>query len=89
MPFLLAPDKWLVNTNGMRSGPYSTRPASLSQHGQLVLQLCLADYFALVFGTMVGVGWLVLLRILLAEDHKLVRRGTRGLLQAQRCWTVV
>jgi hypothetical protein len=35
------------------------------------------------------VGWLVLLRILLAEDHELVRRGTRGLLQAQRGWTVV
>jgi len=29
------------------------------------------------------------LRILVADDHELVRRGTRGLLQAQRGWTVV
>ncbi len=29
------------------------------------------------------------LRILIADDHELVRRGVRGLLQAQRGWTVV
>jgi DNA-binding NarL/FixJ family response regulator len=29
------------------------------------------------------------LRILVADDHELVRRGVRGLLQAQRGWTVV
>jgi len=29
------------------------------------------------------------LRILIADDHELVRRGVRGLLRAQRGWTVV
>ena len=29
------------------------------------------------------------LRILIADDHELVRRGVRGLLQAQRGWIVV
>src|ERR1700676_1029951 len=29
------------------------------------------------------------LRILVADDHELVRRGIRGVLQARRDWTVV
>jgi len=29
------------------------------------------------------------LRILVADDHELVRRGIRGLLRARRGWTVV
>ena len=29
------------------------------------------------------------LRILLADDHALIRRGARGLLQSRHCWRVV
>jgi DNA-binding NarL/FixJ family response regulator len=29
------------------------------------------------------------LRILFADDHELVGRGIRGLLRAQRCWSIV
>src|SRR5579863_6550235 len=70
------PGFWQVPGKAGTMPAHMRQPIGQPAHGQLAHKLGLRDYFALAFGTMIGVGWLVLM------DDWLGRGGPLGAMLA-------